>query len=100
MNPHHIEGDHQSIQRQSANTVHIREAEEEIEIQRAIKAPGTVTREIETKDVTVQEQAGHILRIVQEEKLDLHPERSHEAPPAVRSRINRKLTQRKAKSYQ
>lgn len=99
VNPHHIEGGHQNIQRQSANTVHTREVEEEIGIQRAIKDPGAVTREIETKDVIIPEQAGHILQIVQEEKLDPHPEKSREALLAVHSRINRKLMQKKAKSY-
>lgn len=98
-NPHHIEGDHQSIRRQSANTVHTREVEEEIGIQRAIKDPGVVIREIETKDVIVPERADHILQTVQEEKLDPHPERSHEALLAVHSRINRKLIQKRVKSY-
>lgn len=99
-NPRRIEGDHPSTRRQSANIVHTQEVEEGIGIQRVIKDPEAVTREIETKDVIAPEQAGHILQIVQEEKLDPHPERSREAPPAVPNRINRRLIQKRAKSYQ
>lgn len=98
VNPRRIEEDRRNIQRQSANTVRTREVEEEIGIWRAIKDPEAVTRETEIKDVIVPARAGHTLRIVQEEKLDPHPEKSHEAPPVVRNRIKQKLTQRKTKS--
>lgn len=96
-NPRLIEEGHQSTRKQSANTVRIREVEEEIGIRRAIKDPGAVIREIETRDVTVAPaQAGHTLRTVQEGKLDRHPEKNHEALLAVHSQINQKSTQRKA----
>lgn len=92
-----IEGGHQNTQKQDANIVHTLEVEEEIGIRRAIKDPGAVTLEIETKDVIVPEQAGHTLRTVRKEKLDPHPERSHEAPPVAHNRINQKLARRRAK---
>jgi len=98
VNPRHIEGDPQNILKQSVNIDHTREVEEEIEIQRAIKDPGAVTRETEIKDVTVLAQVDHTLQIVQKGRLDLHPEKNHEVLPAVHNRINRKLIQRKAKS--
>jgi len=99
VNPRHIVEGRQNTPKQSANTVRTREVEEEIGVQRIIKeALGVVTRETETKDVTVPAQADHTLRIVQEEKLGPRPERSHEALLAVRNRINQKLLQRKTKS--
>jgi len=98
VNPRHIEGDPQNILKQSVNIDHTREVEEEIEIQRAIKDPGAVTRETEIKDVIVLAQVDHTLQIVQKGRLDLHPEKNHEVLLAVHNRINRKLIQRKAKS--
>lgn len=98
VNPHHIEGEPQNILKQSVNIDRTQEVEEEIGIQRTIKDPGAVIRETEIKDVTVLAQVDHILRTVQEEKLDLHLEKSHEVLPAVHNRINQRLIQRKAKS--
>jgi len=92
------EGGRRNTRKQSADNVRTREVEEEIGIQGTIRDPGAVTRGTETRDVIVPAQADHTLRIAREEKLDLHPERSHGVPPAVRSRINQKSTQRKAKS--
>ncbi|KYN01437.1 hypothetical protein ALC62_07787 [Cyphomyrmex costatus] len=89
VNPHHIEGDPQSIRKQNVNIDRTREVEEEIEIQKTIKDPGAVTQETETKDVIVLAQVDRILRIVQEERLGLHLERSHEVLPVVHNRINR-----------
>jgi len=100
VNPRLIGEGRQSTRKQSANIVRIQEVGEEIGIRRVIKDPGAVIREIETKDVTVAPaQAGHTLQTVQKGKLDPHPEKSHEVPLAVHSRINQKSTQRKAKFY-
>ena len=90
VNPHHIEGDPQNILKQNVNIDHTQEVEEEIEIQRAIKDPGAVTRETEIKDVTILAPVDHTLRTVQEERLDLYPEKNHEVLPAVHNRINQK----------
>lgn len=93
----HIEGDHQNIRKQSADIVHIREAEEEIEIQKVIKAPEAVIPESKIEDVIVPAPADHILQIAQEKKLDPLPERNLEVLPVVHNRINRKLILKRVK---
>lgn len=84
------------MQKQSVDTVRTHEAEEEIETRRITKDPGIAILEIVIKDVIVRVQAGLIPQIIQKEKLDLLPGRSHEVLQAVRNQIQ-KLLRKKAK---
>lgn len=87
----HIGEDRRNIRKQSADIVHIQEAEEEIGIQKAIKASEAVIRESEIGDGIGPAQVDHTLQIAQEEreKPDPLPERNHKVlRKAVHNRIN------------
>lgn len=86
-----IEEDRQGIRRQNVDIVRIREAEEEIEIQRVIKVLEAVILEIEIRGVTIPIQVDPTLRIAQKEKPDRFLETNREVLPAVRNRINQNL---------